>query len=163
MKNYLYHSVLALLLPMLILAWGQAAARNQAFEFHADARMEHATLGPVENAYGYMYALTDKKGHGAVNVMFSNGNRRQVAQFNARVMFVDAYGRVLEDEYFTCPIAAAGHEGAVECKLTRAISLSGFDSIEVEFYLTDVMQAEVSASEVSARLQPLSVHSITVF
>lgn len=163
MKNNLYLSVLALLLPMLILAWGQAGASNQAFEFHADARMEHATLGPVENAYGYMYALTDKKGHGAVNVMFSNGNRRQVAQFNARVMFVDAYGRVLEDEYFTCPIAAADHEGAVECKLTRAISLSGFDSIEVEFYLTDVMQPEVSASAVSARLQPLSVHSISVF
>jgi len=163
MKNFLYHSVLALLLPMSILAWGQAGASNQAFEFHADARMEHATLGPVENAYGYMYALTDKKGHGAVNVMFSNGNRRQVAQFNARVKFVDAHGSVIEDEYFTCPIAAAGRGGAVECKLTRAISLSGFDSIEVEFYLTDVMRPEVSASAASIRLQPLSAHSITVF
>jgi len=163
MKNYLYHSILALLLPISLLAWGQAGASNPAFEFHADARMEHATKGPVESAYGYMYALTDKKGHGAVNVMFSNGNRRQVAQFNARVMFVDAYGRVLEDEYFTCPIAAAGYEGAVECKLTRAISLSGFDSIEVEFYLTDVMQSEVSASAAMAGLQPLSVHSTPAF
>ena len=68
MKNFLYHSILALLLPLSILAWGQAAAGSQAFEFHADARMEHATRGPVENAYGYMYALTDKKGHGAVKV-----------------------------------------------------------------------------------------------
>jgi len=163
MKNFLYHSILALLLPLSILAWGQAAAGSQAFEFHADARMEHATRGPVENAYGYMYALTDKKGHGAVNVMFSNGNRSQIAQFNALVKFVDAQGRVLEDEYFTCPIAAAGRGEAVECKLTRAIRLSGFDSIEVEFYLTDVMQPEASASAVTALLQPLSVNSIAVF
>ena len=163
MKNYLYHSILALLLPMSILAWGQAGASNQAFEFHADASMEHATRGPVENAYGYMYALTDKKGHGAISVMFSNGNRQQAAQFNARVKFIDAGGIVIKEEYFTRRIAAAGSDGAVERRLVRDIRLSGFDSIEVDFYLTDVLQPSVSVSAATVGLEPFSGHSLAAF
>ncbi|MCP4470192.1 MAG: hypothetical protein GY815_05815 [Gammaproteobacteria bacterium] len=163
MKNFLSHSILVLLLPMLILAWGQAAAANHAYEFHADDGMRHATRGAVENAYGYMYALTDKKGHGAISVMFSNGNRLQAAQFNARVKFVDARGSVIKEEHFTQRIAAAGRDGAVERKLVRAISLSGFDSIEVDFYLTDALQSSVSAAAATAGLQPSSGHSIVAF
>ncbi len=163
MKNFLSHSILVLLLPMLLLAWGQAAAVNHAYEFHADASMQHATRGPVENAYGYMYALTDKNGHGAISVMFSNGNQRQAAQFNARVKFVDAKGSVIKEEHFTRRIAAAGSDGAVERKLVRVIRLSGFESIEVDFYLTDVAQAEVSASAATVGLQPSSGHSTVAF
>ena len=163
MKNYLSHSILVLLLPMLILAWGQAAAVNNAYEFHADASMEHATRGPVENAYGYMYALTDKQGHGAVSVMFSNGNRQQAAQINARGKFVNARGSVIKEEHFSRRIAAAGSDGAVERKLVRVITLSGFESIEVEFYLTDVLQPEISASATSLGLQPLPGHSTVTF
>ncbi len=163
MKNYLSQSILVLLLPMSMLAWGQAAAVNHAYEFHADARMEHATRGHLENAYGYMYAVTDKKGHGAISVMFSNGSRRRAAQFNARVKFVDANGTMIKEEYFTRRIAAAGRDGAVERKLVRAISLSGFESIEVDFYLTDVSQPAVSASAATVGLQSASGHSFAAF
>jgi len=163
MKNYLSHSILVLLLPMSLLAWGQAAAVNHAYEFHADASMEHVTRGPVAKAYGYMYALTDKQGHGAVSVMFSNGNRQQSAQFNARVKFIDAEGIVIKEEYFTRRIAAADSDGAVERKLIRDIRLSGFDSIEVEFYLTDVLQSSASAASATAGFEPSTGHSVAAF
>ena len=149
MKNLLSHAMLALL-PLLLLTWGQAAAVNHAYEFQADARMQHATLGPVEKAYGYMYALTDKKGHGAISVMFSNGNRHQAGQFNARVSFVGADGSVIREEHFTRRMDVAGSDGPVEGKIVRVIRLSGFESIEVDFYLTDPMQSADSASASAA-------------
>ena len=144
MKNYLSRISLALL-PILLLSWGHAGA-GEVSEFHADARMRHAQQGDFDNAYGYMYALTDGKGRAAVNVMFSNGDRQRSAQFNARVRFVDTAGKVIEEQHFSRRIEAAGEEGAAERRLVRVFELDGFDAIEVDFYLTDPVRSEQVAS-----------------
>ena len=144
MKNYLPRISLVLL-PVMLLAWGHVGAAEVS-EFHADARMRHAQHGDFDNAYGYLYALVDGKGRAAVNVMFSNGDRSRSAQFNARVRFVDSDGKVVEEQHFSGRLTAASEEGAAERRLLRVIELQGFDSIEVDFYLTDPVRAAQVAS-----------------
>ena len=97
-----------LLVPLLLLACGQAAAARQNYEFHADARMRHATGDDVNNAYGYVYVVTDKKGHGVIRVMFSNGTSLHQARFNARIRFLDADGKLIRTEKFDYRVEAAG-------------------------------------------------------
>jgi surface antigen len=125
------------LLPLSLLASKQALAATHPYDFHADARMVHQNLGPVEKAYGYMNVVTDTNGNGIINVMFSNGSQLNGARFNARVKFLDAAGAVIKEEYFDHRIAAAGKEGAIERKVTKPLAVSSFDSIQVDFYLTD--------------------------
>jgi hypothetical protein len=125
------------LLPLSLLASKQALAAAHPYDFHADARMVHQNLGPVEKAYGYMNVATDTNGNGIINVMFSNGSQLNWARFNARVKFLDAAGAVIQEEYFEYRIAAAGNEGAIERKLTKPLAVPNFDSIQVDFYLTD--------------------------
>lgn len=125
------------LLPLSLLAARQAFAATQPFDFHADARMVHQNLGPVDKAYGYMNVITDTNGNGIINVMFSNGSHLDSARFNARVKFLNAAGVIIKEEYFDDRIAAAGIEGAIESKLSKPLTVSDFDSIQVDFYLTD--------------------------
>jgi len=125
------------LLPLSLLATRQALAVAHPYDFHADARMLHRNLGPVEKAYGYMNVVTDTNGNGIINVMFSNGSQLNWARFNARVKFLDAAGAIIKEEYFDRRIAAAESEGAIERKLSKPLSVSNFDSIQVDFYLTD--------------------------
>jgi hypothetical protein len=125
------------LFPLFLLASRQALAVAHPYDFHADARMVHQNLGPVEKAYGYMNVVTDTNGNGIINVMFSNGSQLNWARFNARVKFLDAAGAVIKLEYFDHRIAAAGNEGAIERKVTKQLTVSDFDSIQVDFYLTD--------------------------
>jgi hypothetical protein len=125
------------LLPLSLLAPRQALAVAHPYDFHADARMVHQIFGPVEKAYGYMNVVTDTDGKGIINVMFSNGSQLNWTRFNARVKFLDAAGAVIKEEYFDHRIAAAGNEGAVERKVSKPLSVSNFDSIQVDFYLTD--------------------------
>ena len=125
------------LLPLSLLASRQALAVAHPYDFHADARMVHKNLGAVEKAYGYMNVVTDTKGHGVINVMFSNGSQLNRARFNAHVKFLDSSGTVIKEEYFDHRIAAAGNEGAIERKVSKLLPVFDFDSIQVDFYLTD--------------------------
>jgi hypothetical protein len=125
------------LLPLSLLASRQALAVAHPYDFHADARMAHKIFGPVEKAYGYMNVVTDTNGNGIINVMFSNGSQLNWTRFNARVKFLDAAGAIVKEEYFDHRIAAAGNDDANEHKVTKPLTVSDFDSIQVDFYLTD--------------------------
>jgi hypothetical protein len=125
------------LLPLSLLGSRQVFAAAHAYNFHADARMVHQDLGPVEKAYGYMNVVTDTDGSGIINVMFSNGSQLDWARFNARVKFLNAVGSVIKEENFDHRIGAAGNQGAIERKVSKPLAVSDFDSIQVDFYLTD--------------------------
>ena len=112
--------------------------------------------GPVDNAYGYMYIETDVNGDGVITVMFSNASEVDLARFNARVKFLDESGAVVGEEYFDCWIDAEGYREAIECKLSRPLTHSGFESIEVDFYLTDVPGSSENAATGSGRGLDLS-------
>lgn len=137
-----------LLLPLLLLTCGQVVAANNNpsnnFEYHADARMQHATRGSIEDAYGYVHVVADKKGHGVVQVMFSNGTPLDYARFNASVKFLDADGALIREEHFEGRIEAAGFHGAAERRLTRLIDLAEFASIRVDFFLSDIPVATLA-------------------
>ena len=138
MDNLRYKINALVLLPLLLLTCGLAAAGNSNFEYHADSRMQHATRGAINDAYGYVYVVTDKKGHGVIRVMFSNGTSLDHAQFNARVKFLGADGSLIREEHFERRIEAAGYHGAAERSLTKLVNLSEFASVRVDFYLSDV-------------------------
>jgi hypothetical protein len=133
--NHLIAAALLLLLPLI--ACGQASA-SPTYEYHADARMQHADAGFVEDAYGYVEVITDKKGHGIIHVMFSNGTNLDRLGFNAQVKFLDTEGVVVREEWFERRIEAAGSLGAGERKVTKLVELNEFASMQVEFFLTDM-------------------------
>ena len=126
------------LVPLCLLGSRQAFAVSHPYDFHADAKMAHQNIGPVEKAYGYMNVVTDTSGKGIINVMFSNGSELNWARFNARVKFLNAAGVVVKEEHFDHRIAAAGYEGAIERKISKSLTVSDFDSIQVDFYLSDL-------------------------
>jgi len=123
---------------MLILVCVPALASQQTYEFHHDARMQDQAGGLVSNAYGYVYVATDKKGHGVIRVMFSNGTRLDNARFNAQVRFLDADGRLIRNESFSVRIRAAGADGAAERRLSKLVDLTEFASLQVKFFLSDI-------------------------
>ncbi len=134
---------LSVLIAGILLAFASfishtANAVSHPYDFHADAKMVHKNHGPVDNAYGYMNVITNDRGKGIINVMFSNGSAINLARFNARVKFLNASGLVIKEEYFGHRISAAGFSGAVERKVSKPLAVSNFDSILVEFYLSDV-------------------------
>ena len=134
----------ALLLPLLLLTCAEAVAGNPNYEYHADARMQHALTGPLKDAYGYVYVVTDKKGHGVIRVMFSNGTVLDYASFNARVKFLDANGELIREEHFERRIEAAGLHGAAERSLSKLVDLSEFAAVRVDFYLSDIPVATLA-------------------
>jgi len=138
--------VAAALLPLALLISIPAAAASHPFEFHADASMQHEQYGPIEQAYGYMNVVTDDNGNGTINVMFSNGSGLDLAQFNARVKFLDTAGAIVKEEYFDCWMDAEGLREAIECKVTKPLSLSNFDSVEVDFYLSEIDELNATAA-----------------
>ena len=125
------------LVPLFLLGSRQVFAVAHPYDFHVDARMVHQNLGPVDKAYGYMNVVTDSSGHGIINVMFSNGSQLNWARFNARVIFLDATGTVIKEEIFGHRIGAAGNGDAIERKVSKPLAVSNFESIRVDFYLTD--------------------------
>ena len=137
-------SAVALSIPITLISASPSFAASQAFEFHADATMTHELYGPVDNAYGYMNVVTDGNGKGTINVMFSNASELAQAQFNARVRFLNSRGKVVQVEIFDCWIDAEDLREAGECKVSQPLRVTGFDSVEVDFYLTDV--PELSAA-----------------
>jgi hypothetical protein len=133
-----------LLLSLLLLTCGQAAAGNPNYEYHLNAAMQHADIGSVKDAYGYVYVVTDKKGHGVIRVMFSNGTSLDHVRFNARVKFLDAHGALIREEYFERRIEAASADGAAERSLSKLADLSEFATVEVDFFLSDIPLATVA-------------------
>jgi len=144
MNKYPLLTAAALSIPISIVAATRVDAAPEPFEFHADAVMVHERLGPVENAYGYMNVITDINGQGTINVMFSNGSDLERAQFNARARFLNAGGGLVQEELFDCWIDAEGLREAAECKVSQPLKVTGFDRVEVDFYLTDI--PELSAA-----------------
>ena len=124
---------------LFLLTFGKASvADSQTFEYHHDAVMQLQSGDLIQGAYGYVYVATDKKGHGVIQVMFSNATGLNNARFNAQVRFFDRDGRLLREEWFSQQVAAAGHDGAAEDRLSRLVDLDEFDTLKVELYLTDI-------------------------
>jgi hypothetical protein len=134
----------SLLLSLPLFACGQAAAGSANYEYHLNASMQHASTGSVKDAYGYVYVVTDKKGHGVIRVMFSNGTQLDNARFNARVKFLDEDGTLIREEYFERRIEAAGFDGAAERSLSKLVDLSEFAAVKVDFFLSDIPLATVA-------------------
>ena len=133
-----------LLSLLLFLACGQAAAGSANYEYHLNASMQHAGNGSVKDAYGYVYVVTDKKGHDVIRVMFSNGTPLDNVRFNARVQFLNADGTLIREEYFERRIEAAGFDGASERSLSKLVDLSEFAAVKVDFFLSDIPLATVA-------------------
>jgi hypothetical protein len=135
MSEYILYLTTVILITLSAFVLNPAQAASDTSEFHEFARMFHESHGRIDETYGYVYVTTDKIGAGTISVMFSNGSRLDGAKFNARVKFLDTSGAVMKEEYFNQRIAAADLQGAAEGKVSKPFRLSGFDSIEVDFYL----------------------------
>ena len=140
-------SNLNLVLPLLVSLFASqpAFAVGHPYDFAADARMAVHDKDAVSKTYGLMTLVTDGEGNGTIDVMFSNGNKAHSARFNARVKFLDAAGAVIREEYFDHWLAAAGFDGAIEGKVTKHLPLSDFESIQVDFYLSDISGPDAAA------------------
>ncbi|MCP4874098.1 MAG: hypothetical protein GY896_01315 [Gammaproteobacteria bacterium] len=152
MKNYGLKFIVALLFSLPVFASNLAQATPLAYEYHVDASMAHKSRGPVEKAYGYLNVVAVTDGKVIVNVMFSNGNQSKWARFNARVKFLSASGRTIKEENFERWIAAAGLDGASEQRISKALTISNFKSIEVDFYLSDVPDKSFASKKDSKRI-----------
>lgn len=141
MDKILLKLSLALFTVLAVIGLNQVYAASTPLEFHADAKMRLADGGAVNRTYGYMRVLADGAGNGLVDVMFSNASSTLKARFNARVEFLDANGRIVREEHFDCRLGRAGSGGTRECKQSRMLRRSWFDKVKVDFYLTDVPQA----------------------
>lgn len=144
-ENTLYvATVILITLSAFVLNPAQAA--SDISEFHEFASMTHKSYGRIDETYGYVRVTTNEGDAGTISVMFSNGSALNGARFNARVKFLDASGAVIKEENFNRKIAAADSQGAAEGKVSKALTLSNFDSIEVDFYLSDIPESGVSKS-----------------
>jgi hypothetical protein len=146
MSEYILYLTTVILITLSAFVLNPAQAASDTSEFHEFARMFHQSHGHIDETYGYVYVTTDKIGAGTISVMFSNGSRLDGAKFNARVKFLDTSGAVMKEEYFNQRIAAADLQGAAEGKVSKPFRLSGFDSIEVDFYLSDIPESNLSKS-----------------
>ena len=132
------HPVLMICSAILLAFCQLGLAGGQAYEYHHDAVMQLQTGDSIQGAHGYVYVATDKKGHGVIQVMFSNATRLDNARFNAQVRFFDAEGTLLREEWFSRHIAAADNDGAAEDRLSRLVDLSEFATLKIELYLSDI-------------------------
>ena len=141
------HSLKAALPLLVSLFASQAAfAIGHPYEFAVDARMANHGSDAVTKTYGYMTLVTDSEGNGTIDVMFSNGNSRHSALFNARVKFLNAAGAVIREEYFNHWLGAAEFDEAIEGKVSKPLPLADFESIQVEFFLSDISGSDTTAA-----------------
>jgi len=146
MSEYTLYMATVLMITVSAFVLHPAQAASRTTEFHEFARMAHESFGRIDETYGYVYVTTDGGGAGTISVMFSNGSRLNWAKFNARVKFLDTSGAVIKEEYFNQRIAAADFEGAAEGKISKPLTFANFDSIQVDFYLSDIPESSVSRS-----------------
>lgn len=145
MNKYLLNITL-LLASALQMTSIPAYGESHSYDFHADAKMLHKHHGPVDKAYGLVKVVTDHHGKGTIDVMFSNGSQIDWAKFNAHVKFLNASGSVVREEHIYRWLDAANEDGAAERKISKSLTVSGFETIEVEFYLTDIPGTDVAES-----------------
>ena len=144
MSEYTLYMATVLMITVSAIVLHPAQAASRTTEFHEFARMAHESFGRIDETYGYVYVTTDAGGAGTISVMFSNGSRLNWAKFNARVKFLDTSGAVIKEEYFNQRIAAADLQGAAEGKISKPLTFSNFDSIQVDFYLSDIPESSLS-------------------
>lgn len=130
-----------LLISGLLVLFNPAHADSHSFDFQTNAKMMHKHHGPVDNAYGLVNVNIDSEGHGRLEVLFSNGSRIDWVRFNAQVKFIDAAGSVIREDLVYRWLKSADAEGADERRVTRLITLNRVKSVEVEFFLTDIIES----------------------
>lgn len=131
-----------LLLAGLGALFSPAYSESVTFGFRANAKMMHEHDVPVNNAYGLINVVIDGDGRGRMEVMFSNGSHIDWVKFNAEVRFIDAAGMVVEEQYVYRWLESADVEGASERKVSKTLSLNSVKSVEVDFYLSDIIDIE---------------------
>jgi hypothetical protein len=137
MKNMLMN-ILSLLMLISLIGLSRVAWASSAEEFHYSARMKYDDYGPVANTHGYLRIISDDSGYGLIDVMFSNDNPAIHALFNAHVRLLDATGQVVNQTHFNCRVGDSNDDAASECKVSKPLRPVLFDSVEVDFYLSDV-------------------------
>lgn len=147
MNKYTMNIAAALFVSGLAFASNPAYGESHSYDFQANAKMQHKQYGLVDKAYGLVNVVTDNDGKGTIDVMFSNGSQIDWAKFNARLKFVDASGTIIKQEHIYRWLDAAGEDGATERKVSKSLTVFGFETIEVEFYLTDIPETGVAASD----------------
>ena len=156
---------LYLVLPLLVSLFASqpASAVGHPYDFAVDARMAMHDKDAVTKTYGFMTLVTDGEGNGTIDVMFSNGNHAHSARFNARVQFLNAEGTVITEEYFDHWLAAADFDGAIEGKVTKNLPLSDFESIQVDFYLSDISGPDAAAANVESEIMKVKARHYSEF
>lgn len=156
---------LNLALPLLVslIALQPASAVGHPYEFAVDARMAIHDKDAVKKTYGFMTLVTDGEGNGTIDVMFSNGNRAHSARFNARVKFLDTDGTVIREEYFDHWLAAAEFDGAIEGKVTKQLPLADFESIQVDFFLSDISGPDAAAASAKSEVMKVKARHYSGF
>ena len=144
MSEYTLYMTTALMITVSAFLLHPAQAASRTTEFHEFASMAHESFGRIDETYGYVYVTTDAGGAGTISVMFSNGSSLNWAKFNAHVKFLDTSGAVIKEEYFNQRIAAADFQGAAEGKISKPLTFSNFESIQVDFYLSDIPESGLS-------------------
>lgn len=142
MKNYLLKILVATLISISGSTLGWAV--DHSVDIHHHAKMVYEDFGPVDKTYGYLNIVSDESGKGIINVMFSNGRQTDWVKFNARVTFLDASDAVVKEANLHRWIGSAGPEGAAERKVTKAFYAPNFETVEVEFYLTETQKLVVT-------------------
>ena len=139
MKLQRLQITLALLLAGLGILFSPAYSDPGTFGFRANAKMMHERNVPVDKAYGLINVVIDGDGRGKMEVMFSNGSQIDWIKFNAEVRFIDAAGIVVEEQYVYRWLESADVDGASERKVSKTLSLNSVKSVEVDFYLSDII------------------------
>lgn len=112
------------------------------FGFQANAKMMHKQNVPVDKAYGLINVVIDGDGRGKMEVMFSNGSHLDWVKFNAEVRFIDEAGSVVEEQHVYRWLESADSNGAAERKVSKTLSLNSVKSVEVNFYLSDIIDSD---------------------
>jgi len=156
---------LNLVLPLLVSLFASqpASAVGHPYDFAVDARMASHDKDAVTKTYGFMTLVTDAEGNGTIDVMFSNGNSAHSARFNARVKFLDTDGIVIREEYFDHWLAAAEFDGAVEGKVTKHLPLSDFESIQVDFFLSNISGPDAVATSAKPEVMKVKARHYSGF
>ena len=137
MKN-ISMKILSLLMLIALTGLSPVSLASSAEEFHYSAGMKYDDYGPVAKTHGYLRIISDASGYGLIDVMFSNHNPAIHALFNAHVRLLDASGQVLNQTHFNCRVGDPSGDAASECKVSKPLRPVLFDSVEVDFYLSDV-------------------------
>ena len=137
MKN-ISKKISGLLMLIALTGLSLVSLASSAEEFHYSASMKYDDNGPVANTHGNLRVISDWSGYGLIDVMFSNDNPAIHALFNAQVRLLDASGHVVNQTHFNCWVGDPNDDAASECKVSKPLRPVLFDSVEVDFYLSDV-------------------------